>query len=157
MSHVRQSKNNVVKRPLVLNPFRPSDSEDIHTSSLGTQVRVEEPLVLVDNSNRFKYLNLEMEEQAEVNVKGLQYLDLEDHVHGHTRFSQSTNRITTLSASLPGSSDRDLAVTPHKISLGQISFTASAEDFETLKADSKEWHDFWKITKESVIFETIEL
>lgn len=130
----------------MLNPFRPSDSEDIHTSSLGTQVRVEEPLVLVDNSNRFKYLNLEMEEQAEVNVKGLQYLDLEDHVQGHTRFSQSTNRITTLSASLP-----------HKISLGQISFTASAEDFESLRADSKEWHDFWKITKESVIFETIEL
>ncbi len=30
-----------------------------------------------------------MEEQAEVNVKGLQYLDLEDHVHGHTRFSLS--------------------------------------------------------------------
>ena len=127
---------------------------NIHTSSLGTQVRVEEPLVLVDNSNRFKYLNLEMEEQAEVNVKGLQYLDLEDHVHGHTRLSQSTNRITTLSASLTGSSDRDLAVT---ISLGQISFNASAEDFETLRADSKEWHDFWKITKESVIFETIEL
>ncbi len=47
-----------------LNPFRPSG--DIHTSSLGT---VEEPLM--DNSNRFEYLNLEMEEQAEVNMKGL--------------------------------------------------------------------------------------
>lgn len=149
-------QNNAAKRSLVeLQLFHPSGNT--HTGSLNT--KVEE--FLPDNSKRLDYLNLGVEEQSEVNVKGLEYLDLEDLVHGHTRLSQSANRSTTLSASLPRSSDRELAATPREIPLGQNSVVApsnqsiSAEDLEILMAQPKEWHDFWDTTIDSAIFERI--